>query len=167
MVVLHAGILIKLFDKKTPAEERQKLEYLVDTLQNAKERIVIPTPALSEYLVKAGAAAEKVLEQFRISGVFRVAAFDQRAAVEFALAIKRALEQGNKRGGSTATWAKVKFDWQIVSIAKVASASRIYTEDNDVRRYAAVVGIPALSVSNLSLPPEAAQSKLDLSSRNE
>lgn len=165
MVVFDAGILIKLFGKKTPAEERQKLEYLVDTLQKAKERIVIPTPALSEYLVKAGAATEEVLEQFRKSGVFRVAAFDQRAAVEYALAIRRALEQGNKRGGSTATWAKVKFDWQIVSIAKVASASRIYTEDDDVKRYATTAGIPASSINELPLPPDAKQGKLDLPPR--
>ena len=162
MVVFDAGILIKLFSQKSPAEERQKLKYLVDTLQKTRERITIPTPALSEYLVKAGKATEGILEQIRKSTVFRVAPFDQRAAIEYALAIKRALDHGDKKSGSNSTWAKVKFDWQIVAIAKVVNASRIYTEDSDVERYAAMVGIAVSSVSDLQLPPDAKQGKLDL-----
>ena len=82
MVVFDAGILIKLFGQKTAAEEKQKLEYLVDTLQKTRDRIAIPTPALSEYLVKAGNTAEGMLEELRRSSVFRIASFDQRAAVE-------------------------------------------------------------------------------------
>ena len=167
MVVLDAGILIKLFSQRAPTEDRQKLVYLVDTLQKTRERIAIPTPALSEYLVKAGKATEGILEQIRKSAVFRVVSFDQRAAIECALAIKRALDHGDKKSGSTSTWAKVKFDWQIVAIAKVANASRIYTEDSDVKRYAAMVGIAVSSVSDLQLPPDAKQGKLDLMPPNE
>jgi hypothetical protein len=32
MVVFDAGILIKLFSQKTSAEDRQKLDYLIETL---------------------------------------------------------------------------------------------------------------------------------------
>lgn len=162
MVVFDAGILIKLFGQKTPAEEKQKLEYLVDTLQKAKDHIAIPTPALSEYLVKAGKTAEGMLDEIRKSSVFRIAPFDQRAAVECALAIKQAMDGGDKRSGATSTWAKAKFDRQIVAIAKVVGASRIYTEDGDVKRYAVKASITALSISELTLPPDANQGKLDL-----
>lgn len=165
MVVFDAGILIKLFGHRTPAEEKQKLEYLVDTVQKAKERIAIPTPALSEYLVKAGGAAEDVLEEIRKSTVLRIAPFDQRAAVECAFAIKQAMDRGDKKGGATSVWAKAKFDRQIVAIAKVVNASRIYTEDDDVKRYAATAGIPASSINELPLPPDAKQAKLDLPPR--
>ena len=123
---------------------------------------VIFARILSEYLVKAGKTAEGMLEEVRRSSVFRIASFDQRAAIECALAIKQAIDSGNKRGGATSTWAKAKFDQQIVAIAKVAGASRIYTEDIDVKQLAAKAGITALSISDLTLPPDAQQAKLDL-----
>jgi hypothetical protein len=52
-----------------------------------------------------------------------------------------------------ATWAKVKFDRQIVAIAKVEKASMVYSDDEDVRKLAAAEGIPicvrsAFSVSD-------------------
>ena len=45
--------------------------------------------------------------------------FGTRAAVEAAAAHREAMLAGDKREGSSASWAKVKFDRQIVAIAKV------------------------------------------------
>jgi predicted nucleic acid-binding protein len=161
MVVFDAGILIKLFSNKA-SDDKRRLDYLVKTLEGTRERILIPTPALSEYLVKAGDAATVVLEEIRKNGAFRIVSFDARAAIECALAIRRDLAQGNKRGGSAASWQKVKFDHQIVAIAKASGASKIYTEDLDVKAHASRVGIQTLSMRDLALPPEDAQRKLEL-----
>jgi hypothetical protein len=53
MVLFDAGILIKLLDPRTPDSQREKLDYLIATLQKTKTKILIPTPALSEFYVKA------------------------------------------------------------------------------------------------------------------
>jgi predicted nucleic acid-binding protein len=161
MVAFDAGILVKLFSKKA-SEDKQKLDYLVATLEKTKDRVLIPTPALSEYLVKAGAAATTVLEELRKSSVFRIAPFDARAAIECSLAIKRDLDTRDKRGGTAAPWQKVKFDQQIVAIAKAHGATKLYTEDADVKTHASRAGIQAFSVKDLPLPPDAAQGKLNL-----
>lgn len=53
MVLFDAGILIKLLDARTPDSQREKLDYLLATLQKTRVRILIPTPALAEFYVKA------------------------------------------------------------------------------------------------------------------
>jgi hypothetical protein len=44
---------------------------------------------------------------------------------------RAAVDAGDKRVGSDATWAKVKFDRQIVAIAQVRRATAIYSDDAD------------------------------------
>src|ERR1035437_2912581 len=100
MVAFDAGVLIKLFHRRTSAEDKKKLEYLVRTLEESHERVLIPTLALAEYLTRAGAAAPAWLEELRRRAVFYMAPFDQKAVVECALALNRDLSAGDKRGGS-------------------------------------------------------------------
>lgn len=57
MIAFDAGVLIKLFHRRTSADEKKKLEFLVRTLEESRERVLIPTPALAEYLTRAGDAA--------------------------------------------------------------------------------------------------------------
>ena len=79
---------------------------------------MVPTPALSELLVKAGDAGPKYLEILARSKFFRVAEFGERAAVEAAALHRDAKADGDKRGVTPeANWAKVKFDRQIVARA--------------------------------------------------
>jgi hypothetical protein len=59
------------------------------------------------------------------SAAFKITAFDSRAALECALLLDAALTSGDKRAQAK-TWAKAKFDWQIVAIAKVANVRTIY-----------------------------------------
>ena len=152
MVVFDAGVLIKLFGHRTSPDDKKKLEHLVRTLEESHERVLIPTPALAEYLARAGAAAPAVLEELRRRAVFYMVPFDQKAAVECAIALNRDLSAGDKRGGSAGTWAKVKFDHQIVAIAKANGAQQIYTEDSGVQRLAERAGIQALGVADIRLP---------------
>jgi hypothetical protein len=56
MVVFDASVLLFVFDEKTPAASvpgaKERVDFLVKRLSDAGERIIIPTPALSECLVR-------------------------------------------------------------------------------------------------------------------
>jgi len=75
---------------------------------------------------------------------------------------RAAISASDKRGGLEASWAKIKFDRQIVAIGKVAHVSMIYSDDRDVRALAAAENIPVRGIAELPLPPEKAQSELQL-----
>jgi predicted nucleic acid-binding protein len=169
MVVIDATMLMLLFRPNVPARVvdstgkpiehvHERINYLVKTLEGIKSRIVIPTPVLSEILVRATAEeTQRILEEINRVEVFRVEPFETRAAIEVAVMTRTALAGGNKRGISEAPWAKVKFDRQIVAIARVMQASAIYTDDEDLAGTAEVVHIPTFGIADLALPPETAQ----------
>ena len=94
-----------------------RIEFLVDTLEEQRETIAIPTPALSEVLVHAGDAGPAYPELLNGSRCFRIEPFDERAAVELAAMTREAMAAGDLRAGTDATRAKLKFDRQIVAIA--------------------------------------------------
>jgi hypothetical protein len=56
----------------------------------------------------------------------------------------------------------VKFDLQIVAIAKVEGAERIYSNDGDIVRFGARDGIEVITLEQLPSPPECRQGELDL-----
>ncbi len=62
------------------------------------------------------------------------------------------------------TASKVKFDRQIVAIARVLQASIIYTDDENLAATASAVGISTLGLADLPLPPETAQGQLPFES---
>jgi hypothetical protein len=64
--------------------------------------------------------------------------------------------------GTSAIWAKVKFDRQIVAIAKVIGATEIYSDDGHVSRLAKQANIKCIGVADLPLPEEDRKFKLDL-----
>src|ERR1700733_11387372 len=115
---------------------RDRVEYLVETLRDQKEVVIIPAPVLSEFLVFAGEAAPEYLLKIRESSMLRVEPFDERAAIEQADMEITARSKGNKRGSATGSeWQKVKFDRQIVAIAKAHGASKVYSDDPDVKAH--------------------------------
>ncbi|MGC2529945.1 MAG: hypothetical protein WA639_19530 [Candidatus Acidiferrum sp.] len=65
---------------------------------------------------------------------------------------KAAQTKGDKRGGVTGTWAKVKSDRQIVAITKVFGGTAIYSEDKELCKVAVASGLKAITVRDLSLP---------------
>ncbi|MYN38285.1 hypothetical protein GTP55_02760 [Duganella sp. FT109W] len=56
----------------------------------------------------------------------------------------------------------IKFDHQIVAIAKCNRVTTIYSEDAGLRRFAERLGMKALSIEDLPENPASAQQKLDL-----
>src|SRR5262249_10333410 len=93
-----------------------RVDFLISRLEDAGETILIPTPVLSEFLVRAGPNRNDYINKFVSSKNFTIAPFDQRAAIELALLNDPDLISG-KVLSDTVTWAKLKFDRQVVAIA--------------------------------------------------
>ncbi len=110
-----------------PDEQLQaRVEHLIVHLSDAGEKIVTPTPALSECLVYAGPAGAEYLAIIHKQACFRIVSFDERAAVEAAIRIFQARQRGQKKGGDPdVSKAKIKFDRQIVAVGTVEGATAI------------------------------------------
>ncbi len=132
---------------------KARIDFLISTLAKAKTPILIPTPVLSEFLVKAGPKKHEYLETFLESKNFEVGAFDERAAIELAELIDGDSKSGKKLDDKQ-TKAKVRFDRQVIAIAKVREADCIYTDDENLAKCARENGIRAVMTWDIPLPPE-------------
>jgi hypothetical protein len=172
MVVIDATMLMLLFRPDVPARitdskgktidhVRDRLAYLVKTIEGSKSHIVIPTPVLSELLVRTTPQeTQRILDEINRAAVFRIEPFETRAAIELAVMTRGALDAGSKKGGSNEPWAKVKFDRQIIAVARVVQATTIYTDDENLASTAKAVGMQPIGLADLALPPETAQGVL-------
>jgi hypothetical protein len=156
--------LLFVFDENTKSSvprAKERVEHLIDTLSKTGEKIVIPTPALSECLVHAGPAAPEYLNLIGKQACFRVASFDQRAAVEAAIRTYEARQRGQPKGGaSDIAKAKIKFDRQIVAVAAVEAATTVYSDDGNVIGYAREAGMVGFRLADLPEPPKDPQQSL-------
>ncbi len=134
-------------------------------LTAAKEKIIIPTPVLCEVLVRADAAMSEYLGILNGSAAFRIVPFDQKAAIEAAIDMNAALKSGGLRANAQdadTTKTKIKFDRQIVAIAKAEGAHTIYSDDKHVHSYASRAGLKAIRTADLDLPPEDPQTAFEI-----
>jgi len=172
MVVFDATILLALLwpDGPPPLDPttnhrvigfRERIDFLVQQLERQRTKIIIPTPALSEILVRSGQAGPEYLTRINSAAVFRVVPFDVRAAVEVAAMTRDAISGGDKRSGGAGTWAKIKYDRQIVAIAKVEGVATIYSDDKNVYNFGREAGLTVLRIADLPLPPEDTQRAFD------
>ena len=129
-----------------------RIKLLVDTLEKRREAIVIPTPVLSEVLVHADEAAPQYLEILNKTSCFRIASFDERAAVELAEMTRRALSAGDLRAGTSATRAKLKFDRQILAIAKIEGEDTVYSDDQELAKLGEPIGFTIIPIHKLPSP---------------
>lgn len=135
----------------------QRVRHLVSDLNDRHEKIIVPTPALGELLILAEKAGNEYLDSFTRAAVFQVESFDVRAAVELSIMTAKAIKDGDKKAGSTASMAKLKFDRQIIAIAKVNDGSPIYTNDKNLTKFAKAHDIETVALWDIPLPPEDAQ----------
>jgi predicted nucleic acid-binding protein len=170
MVVIDASILmlflrpdagVPVGPENLPVDSPlERIAYLVQRLEKARDKIIIPAPALSEVLVRADPLhAQRLVERLSALSVFRIEAFDERAAIEVAIMTRNSADKGLKpsRRDNQSTYAKLKYDRQIVAIALVAGASAIYSDDGDIRAIAKRANVPVIGLADLELPPEDAQ----------
>lgn len=92
-VALHPDALQR-FDVP---EARERIELLLEHLQDGQEKIAIPTPVLAEFLVLADQDAPKYLDELRKNSIFRICNFDQMAAIELA-SLELAARHAGKSG---------------------------------------------------------------------
>ncbi len=161
-VVFDASFLTALLDPtlKGAGDVDTRVDHLVRSLDKSRKKIIVPTPALSEVLIGAGDAAPQYLDIINRSARFKIVPFGTRAAVEAAAAHRDAVRAGDKREGSGAPWGKVKFDRQIVAIAKVEGAGVIYSNDDDIRRFSVRDNLEVVRLEDLPSPPARPQSDL-------
>ena len=159
-VILHPTAKPPLDAEKKPIDRvKERTDLLLKTLTDARERIIIPTPALCEFLVLADQDGPQYLAKFSNSPIFLVVPFDLKAAIELAairLQITAGLSKRIQRRRSTneETWAKISFDRQIVAIAKANNAHTVYSDDKGLRAFAKQTGLQVIGISGLPLPKD-------------
>ena len=172
IVSFDASILVYVIDAKAnaPIDQatgapvdrcQERVTYLLKRLQDSGDKIIIPTPALAEVLVKAGKNGPELLRIINSSKFFKIVPFDERASVEFAAVQIERASAGQR--SSTTPKTKAKFDDQIVSISAVEGAEEIYSDDSDVAKLAGT-RFRTTKIVELPLPPEDPQGNLPLES---
>jgi predicted nucleic acid-binding protein len=162
MVIFDASYLLPLFNKKASvslSDAADRVAFLFDQLSRAKEKIVVPTPALAELLVRAGPAASEYVRIVTTTAAFQVADFDVRAAIEVSQQFEAAVKTGDKRGGvpEEVSRQKIKFDRQIIAIARVTGCTVIYSDDSDFKTLTSDKGPQVIPFAELPPPPDEAQ----------
>lgn len=137
----------------------ERIKHLIETLGKSHTKVIIPAPVLSEALIlETPQNSQAIIERIQKSSAFQISPFDTPAALELAAMSRNAVRKGNKKENPDATWAKLKFDRQIVAIAKVCGATAIYSDDGDIRTISKSNSrIPVISLSELPLPASSAQ----------
>jgi hypothetical protein len=168
MVVLDTTTLLFLLypnvpppldpNTKLPVDRaKDRITHLIHDFEKAKTRVLIPTPVLSELLVRIGPDKQAIVGEIQKRQVFQIEAFDARAAIELAH-----LMDGNGQVQNsvdpTQSKAKVKFDRQIIAIAKVHGVSNIYSDDGGIHTIGKKNGFNVIQTCELPLPPVDAQS---------
>jgi hypothetical protein len=149
---------VKDRNNKLVLQARERINYLVQQLSASNSIIIIPTPVLAEIMVRAGKAGPEYLEKLSNSSKFRLTSFDVRAAIEASELIRKVKEE--QKSQPLETWAKIKFDVQIVSIAKAENATVIYADDPGIENHGKRVGIIVRRICDLQLPPESETANL-------
>lgn len=162
MVVFDATYLLPLFNKKASVslpDGADRVAFLFDRLDKAKEKIVVPTPALAELLMRAGPTANEYVRIVTTTAAFQVADFEVKAAIELSQQFEAAVKAGDKRGGvlEEVSRHKIKFDRQIIAIARATGCSVIYSDDSDFKTLTADKGPHVITFAELPAAPEKAQ----------
>lgn len=172
MILLDATTLLLLIEPsaKPPKDPstgkalekcKERIEHLLETLSGTGAQVLLPTPILAEILVRAGDVKGQYLTELTTNSSFKPAAFDTRAAVELSMILDGDLKT-KKKLTDKETWAKVKFDRQIIAIAKTHGVSMIYTDDGNLAKCAKANNLDVTHTWDLPLPPVAAQQELPL-----
>jgi len=135
--------------QKPVTQFKERIAALIEDLSAANDVIGVPTPALAETLVRSGPNRAQYMRVLNDTWKFQLLPFDARAAID-AADLVAAIKSGKE---PWETWAKIKFDIQIVAIAKAEGASVIYSDDQDIEKYARRFGIPVIRICDLPSPP--------------
>ena len=133
---------------------KERVDLLLETFKARGETVLIPTPVLSEVLAGAGDAGPQYLNILSNTSRFRIVPFDERAAIELAEMTRKAHSSGDLRAGTALTRAQLRFDRQILAIARVQNERHIYTDDGNMGKVAAAEGFTVTATRDLSQPSD-------------
>lgn len=144
-------------------DTKRRAEALLDMVKNNDGVVVIPTPVLAEYLVGIERAQHQThIDLIQQNASFELASFDEIAAIECALLpTLQELKQMLPSQSSN----KVKFDRQIVAIAKSLNVDEVWTHDHGVYRTCRQQNITVKSLADIA--PNAEQFSLSLETRKD
>jgi hypothetical protein len=132
---------------------KERLDALVKAMQANDDKIGIPTPALSEFLVTCDASqTDEFLKMVRVSPWLQLCEFDSAAAIEVAMRTRKAIDSGDKREGLAVGGQKIKFDRQIVGIAIAFNATSLISDDPHVKGLGDRWGMEVKRVDELPIP---------------
>jgi rRNA-processing protein FCF1 len=159
-VVLDSSVLLYLVYPSAPAPIdpvsgvkvehcEQRIEGLLEELDIRETQIIVPTPVVSELLIRAHDRQSEILAVLTGKKAVVVQSFDMQAAVENA-ALRRSKKLIKPFG--TQTKNEVRFDLQIMAIAKVCQADFLYTDDNNLRKRCEQAGIAVRGIGDIPVP---------------
>lgn len=129
----------------------RRVEALMDMVESSGGAIIIPTPVLAEYLVGIDKKDHQThLNMIQRKSCFEIASFDEIAAIECAQmpSIKEL-----KLMMKSDTANKVKFDRQIISIAKSLNVDEVWTHDRGVFSRCKEMGMVVKSLADIDPAP--------------
>ncbi|EOJ4334852.1 PIN domain-containing protein [Escherichia coli] len=128
-------------------DAKRRAEALVDRIDNKNGTIIVPTPVLAEFLV----GIHKDYQQEKLNVIkslscFETVSFDELAAIECAsIPTLKELRKISTEG----TANKIKFDRQIIAIARAINADEVWTHDKGVFERCKSLNIPVFTLSSI------------------
>ncbi|WP_312953901.1 type II toxin-antitoxin system VapC family toxin [Atlantibacter hermannii] len=138
---------------------------LLDHIERQGGTIAIPAPVLAEYLLGIEGERNKHAHVETISSMncFEIIPFEELAAVECSLLPSiHEFKQFAKEKNSNQTANKIRFDRQIISIAKANGITEIWSSDGEVIKKGREIGIDVKSISEIQPIPLSDQFPLNL-----
>ncbi|MBT2342058.1 MULTISPECIES: type II toxin-antitoxin system VapC family toxin [Pseudomonas] len=136
-----------------------RAEALIEMVDARGGTVLIPTPALAEYLVGIDRGFHQShLDVINGFSCFEIVSFDQIAAVECARMVD---DNELKVLDPAATKAKLRFDRQIIATALATNADEIWTHDVGLYSKAQKCGLVVRSLGDIEPAPEQLEVNLD------
>ncbi|EGK71937.1 Putative nucleic acid-binding protein, PIN domain-containing [Methyloversatilis universalis FAM5] len=157
--VIDANVLIALFTKDREDKRDARIRGLIKDTRSSRGRLIIPSPALAEFSV---GATDAELDFLNSQSIFKIAPFDAVTALECGFLIRDVFAKDGKKNRQ-----KIKFDLQILAIAKAQGAQRLVTNDEQLRKRAIQFGIQGVDLSDLPIPDDERQMPLALKDAHE
>ncbi len=163
--LFDTGFLLVLFDPKArvphdkstgkPVVDRaqDRIAHLVQVMSERRGKIIIPAPALAEFMFLAADRRNEYLTIMRRKAVFEIAGFNDPEAVELVEYSLRISPHAKLKARTPETWAKLNYDRQIIAIALTNRVDAVYSMDDSVHALAKQVGLTPVGLQDLPLPP--------------
>lgn len=141
LVMIDSQIFIWGIKEQSVPEQEDKIlsaKTFIDWLSKNEDKILLPTPLIAEVLSPVPVSKHGQILKL-IDKRFQVAPFDSLAAMKCAELIHLSLndeEVKKYRSEHRVSKNKLKFDCMLVAIAITRKVDKIYTEDNDLLKFA-------------------------------